>query len=580
MAKHPSSLEDIQEILENAPQKDVFPSPTEWRDQFIYFLLVDRFNDGKRRPLYNEETALRDRDPSLGETFQGGTIAGITRELKYIKDLGATAVWLSPVFKNRIEDERGYHAYGIQDFLDIDPRFGTKKDLEKLTKEAHSLGLYVILDIIINHTGDNWGYIQDTQPPFNGEGIPYEFGFWRRKNPGGTSAFEKDDAVWPVEFQNPDWYKKLGRIGNWEEKNEAQNGDFFGFKELDMQNPDVIDALVKTYSYWIAETDIDGFRIDTIKHVSADATAVFSSRIQEFAQRIGKQNFFIFGEVIGDDETIKEYVLPKKVEGTPEKLSTLDAALDFPLYFLLEEVIKGFSEPAALSARYQRLQELYPDTDVNDYFVTFIDNHDQVARNSKRFLHGAYKEQAILGVGYLLTSLGIPCMYYGTEQGFNGGGDDDKLIRENMFGGEWGAFETKGVHFFDRDNPTYKGIQKIAEIRKSEPALRFGRQYFRDISRDGSHFYFPTTHDGILAYSRIIDNEEIVIAMNLSTSEQQCLIVTDNVLNESGAIFSDLLEKHEDSSLEERNGQLCLPVRVAPLTMYIFKKSEKATDAF
>lgn len=565
-----TSLNDL--TLE--PKETPFPSPADWRDQFIYFLLVDRFNDEKKRAAYDPITATQNRDASKGETFQGGTLSGITKRLSYIKNLGATAVWISPVLKNRTEDEYGYHAYGVQDFLEIDPRFGTKEDFKKLVKEAHKEGLYVILDIIINHTGNNWGYVNDMEPGFRADGKPYEFGFWRRQHPGGTEVLGENDAVWPVEFQNADWYQRFGRIGNWDDRNEAQNGDFFGFKELNLNHPDVIDALVKVYSYWIAETDLDGFRIDTIKHVSSDATAIFTSRIQEFARRIGKQNFFIFGEVIGSDETIKEYLVPKQIPGTPDTLSTLDAALDFPLYFFLEEVIKGFCGPEVLSARYEKLHDLYPETDVSGSFVRFVDNHDQVARNSKRFLYHSYPEQAIIGIGYLLTSVGIPCIYYGTEQGFDGGEGSDKLIRENMFGGEWGAFGTTNVHFFNEEHPLYRGIKEIAEVRKNEPALRFGRQYFRNISRDGSHFYFPTVQDGVLAYSRIIDTEEIVIVMNLSNAHQECFISIDHTLNEKNTEFFDLLLKHAPIDAEERAGQISLHSTLGPFQVSIFKKKE------
>jgi hypothetical protein len=298
----------------------------------------------------------------------------------------------------------------------------------------------------------------------------------------------------------------------------------------------------------------------------------FSSRIQEFAKRIGKQNFFVFGEVIGSDETIKEYLIPKQIPGTPEPLSTLDAALDFPLYFFLEEAIKGFCGPEVLSARYDKLHSLYPETDVSDYFVRFLDNHDQVARNSKRFLYHSYPEQAVLGIGYLLTSIGIPCIYYGTEQGFDGGEGADKLIRENMFGGDWGAFETTGVHFFNEEHNIYRGIKQIAEVRQNEPALRFGRQYFRNISRDGSHFYFPSIQDSILAYSRIIDTEELIIVMNLSNSHQECFVAIDHTLHEDGVSFEDLLHNHSPERIESRVGQMCIHASLAPFQVSIFKK--------
>ena len=143
--------------LDFLPRGEVFPSPRDWRDMFIYFLLVDRFdsNDRRLRP-YDPASAPGGRDPEQGGVFQGGNLQGIMRRLEYIRGLGANAIWLSPIFKNRRERQDSYHGYGIQDFLAVDPRFGTKDDLRELVRQAHALGMYVILDVIINHSGDNW----------------------------------------------------------------------------------------------------------------------------------------------------------------------------------------------------------------------------------------------------------------------------------------------------------------------------------------------------------------------------------------------------------------------------------------
>ena len=142
--------------LDFTPRGKVFPSPRDWRDVFIYFLLVDRFDNNQKNLLaYDPASTPKGRDPEQGKVFQGGNLKGISRRLDYIRGLGANAVWLSPVFKNRREKNDTYHGYGIQDFLEVDPRFGTREDLQKLVREAHRRGMYVILDIIINHTGDN-----------------------------------------------------------------------------------------------------------------------------------------------------------------------------------------------------------------------------------------------------------------------------------------------------------------------------------------------------------------------------------------------------------------------------------------
>ncbi|UJS16941.1 MAG: hypothetical protein L3J17_13640 [Candidatus Jettenia sp.] len=155
MAERITSIKE----LDFKPQEKAFPSPGDWRDLFIYFLLVDRFDDNKENiPAYDPASAPVGRDPKQGGVFQGGNIKGIIRRLDYIRGLGANAIWLSPVLKNRQERMDSYHGYGIQDFLEVDPRFGTKQDLQELVRQAHKKDMYVILDIIINHTGDNWAY--------------------------------------------------------------------------------------------------------------------------------------------------------------------------------------------------------------------------------------------------------------------------------------------------------------------------------------------------------------------------------------------------------------------------------------
>ena len=241
----------------------VFPSPRDWRDQFIYFLLVDRFDNSQTNPqAYNPNTAKLGRDPEQGKIFQGGNLKGVLRQLDYIKSLGCTAVWLSPIFKNRQEFKDSYHGYGIQDFLEVDPRFGTKQDLKALVQACHDRTLAVVLDIVVNHSGDNWAYPGD-QPYFYWKDAPgpFDFGFWRAKNRG--PGFGPDDAVWPKELQSPDAFKRRGQIRNWNDPDEAVNGDFCSLKELAIPRPEVLSTLIDAYKYWIGFADIDGFRLDT-----------------------------------------------------------------------------------------------------------------------------------------------------------------------------------------------------------------------------------------------------------------------------------------------------------------------------
>lgn len=537
--------------LDFEPNRPLHPSPLDWRDQFVYFLLVDRFDDGgPAAPPYVPGGTQTASDPQARRLFQGGTLKGVLRRLDYIQGLGCTAIWLSPIFKNRLDLADTYHGYGIQDYLAVDPRFGTLEDLQALTAAAHQRGLFVILDIILNHAGDVWAY-PDGYPYYYYQGQRYPFGFWRQRD--AAAGLQRDDAVWPVELQDPENFKRQGEIRNWYDAVEARDGDFLSLKELDLRRAPVLDTLIKAYKYWIVNADIDGFRIDTVKHMEDSATAIFCNAIREYAQRVGKHNFFMFGEIVADDATIQRYLgRNARIEGSNERFPSLDAALDFPLYFILEEVIKGFADPALLRARYDSLRDSYADHGAaGRYFVSFVDNHDQMSRPYRRFLHGSpYPQQAVLALGYLLTSQGVPCIYYGTEQGLDGGGPDDAYVRECLFGGRWGAFGTQGVQCFDPRHGIYQGIRAIAQVRREQPALRYGRQYFREISGDGSNFGQPLDGRCTLAYSRILDSEEVLVALNLDAAPHNDYITVDRNLSPPGRTMRDLLRPDQGVCVE------------------------------
>ena len=566
-------LRSVQQ-LDFTPQDDVFSSPADWRDVFVYFLLVDRFDNNSKGLRPYGASGPQGRDPAQGKIFQGGNLKGIMRRLNYIKGLGANTIWLSPILKNRREKADSYHGYGIQNFLEVDPRFGTKEDLQKLVGEAHARNMYVILDIILNHTGDNWAYPGDF-PYFysNQTNAPFDFGFWREYE--AAPNLQEDDAVWPIELQRPECYKRRGQIRNWSDPEEAINGDFLSLKELDIRRADVLDGLIKVYKYWIAAADVDGFRLDTVKHMESSATAIFCNAIREYARRIGKHNFFIFGEIVADDQTLQHYLgRNSRIEGTNERFPSLDAALDFPLYFILEETLKGFLNPAELRARYERFKTEYADHgEAGQYFVTFIDNHDQMARPYRRFMHAnPFPQQAAQAIGYLLTSQGVPCIYYGTEQGFDGGGDNDSYVRECMFGGEWGAFDSRQRHFFKPGNPIYKCIAQIAAVRRNEPALRYGRQYFREISGNGVDFGFPLDGRCTLAYSRILDDTEVLVALNLEAVPRTDYVTVDANLNKAGAKLTNLLDPRTRLSVESCGNRCAVRIPLASHGMTILRQ--------
>jgi glycosidase len=565
----PSSIDE----LDFTPKKPVFPSPADWRDHFIYFLLLDRFDNNARLKAFDGvkgEKALPVKD---GIGIHGGNLAGVKRRLRYLKELGVSTIWLSPVFKNRVDAGGSLHGYAIQHFLAVDPHYGSKEELRELVDEAHILGMYIVLDIVINHTADNWAYELDKTPNFSKDGSKYPFGFWRANH--SSDAFDQDDAVWPAELQDPECYTRCGAITDWYNSEQAIFGDFFNLKDLDLNNPKVLETLIAIYKYWMVEADIDGYRVDTVKHVRNDSAIKFFNSIKEYGESIGKHNFLLFGEIVDNDANTAQYV-GHQASGN-DRLQALDASLDFPLYFNLEEVIKGTRSPALLRTRYDSLRNTYDYSDGSNLLVTFVDNHDQMVRPYRRFLNQAFDErQAVLAMGYMLTAPGIPSIYYGTEQGFDGGGPPgdhhDNLIRECMFGGCWGAFNTTKQHFFNQNHPTYQSIAGIAHIRSNEPALRYGRFYFREVSEDGATFRYSEQGFGFLTYSRILDDEEILVVLNLRGTEYTNFVGVDTALTPPGTPMTNLLDTTQTKQLTcDEGSRSALLVTLPPYSIGIYK---------
>ncbi len=539
-----------------APRGPVYPSPTDWRDQVLYFLLPDRFSDGleDQRPPFERQDPAASRAPDLpawrrsGKQFQGGTLRGIASKLDYLKGLGVTTLWVGPVWRQR-PDLETYHGYGIQNFLDVDPRFGTRQDLRDLVDAAHARGLYVLLDIIYNHTGNNWFYgnggLHETLPYRYAP--PYPLSAWRDRagNPA-PDVQGVEDGVWPGEFQDPAWYNRAGSIGRWDPadwedplhpETEFRRGDFYDLKDLDLDHSPALSALIRTYQYWIALSDCDGFRIDTVKHVSFEASRNFCGAIREYAESIGKLNFWLLGEVTGGGDMTRNYL---DIFGR-----NIDAALDIgsPAQ-LIAEVTKGQAPAQAFFSQFGGHDILGSHRETGRYHVSILDDHDMVGRPRKaRFAAGnsqpARYEQVAHAVGLQLTTLGVPCIYYGTEQAFAGDegladpqndpGFEDRYVRECMFGGAFGAFETTGCHFFDPDHPTYLRIAALSAARRRSDlaglALRRGRQYLRQTSFLGFPFGDPQPGE-LAAWSRILHRQEVIVALNTHGAEGRGAEVT------------------------------------------------------
>ncbi len=499
----------------------------EWREEFIYFLLVDRFHDD--HPRNGKKSNKRQGGFGSGEELRttcGGTLRGVTNHLDYIKDLGCTALWLSPVFENPLSS---YHGYAIQNFLEVDKRFGTKQDLEELVSAAHALGLRVYLDIVLHHSADTWYYPND-QNYYYYEGAVFPFGGWRDEN-----------LPLPKELRNPELYWKKGQIRNYDAFPETREGDFENLKSFRNDNsPEalyVLETLINIHCYWIRETDIDGFRLDAVKHMSEESISRFCSYVREYAYKLGKKNLFVFGEVVGSDEMNNIYFGPKHstVENDMGTYYGLNSVLDFPLYHVLADVIKGKAAPVKLFERYKSIMENSVHRSESEQFmVTFIDNHDQVGQAvKKRVGYEATERQVISGIGFLLCALGIPCIYYGTEQGFDGNGIGDWNVREAMF-----SLTDKVTNALNKNNPIYKEIAKLATLRQQIPALRFGRMSGHLVSENGKDFRMPIDDKCLIVFSRILFDDEILIAYNPSMEkDNEMYVEIDTHINHQGRDF-------------------------------------------
>jgi glycosidase len=545
-------------------------------EEFIYFLLIDRFHDDQNRaPVSTSARADRvDKADSpqmpaqQGEQltkFCGGSLRGILNHLDYIKNLGCTAIWLSPIFENNgapNPDSGSYHGYSIQNYLDIDPRFGTKQDLVDLVDAAHARDMRVFLDVVTNHSGDNWFYPADN-PYYYYNDIQYPFGDWRLGN-----------RPLPQELRNPDFYHRRGQIRNWDAYPEYEHGDFLSLKDYDNDDDAdglrLLDTLIKAHCYWIREADVDGFRMDAVKHMGALAVSRFCQGVREYAERVGKHNFFLFGELIVGDNAIDRYIGPN----TPTQVGDqtvyfgLTSVLDFPLYWTLPGAIKGLSSPVDLIQRYENLRgHALSRGELGRYFVTFLDNHDQVGQDEKRrFAAGAPDAQVIAGIGFLHSALGATCIYYGTEQGFSGHGPGDKFIREPMF-----DLQDQGRNYLNPDCTIYQEIAKIACLNQQLEALRFGRMYFRQISGNGRDFGLPQGQPCTLAFSRILAFQEVLVAYNTSTTESRNdAVIVDNILHQKGDKMNFLYGKEGSVTVQSSpDSSLFVQLELAPMQFVI-----------
>lgn len=439
------------------------PSP-DWRDQVLYFVMTDRFADGN--PHNNDQGAGEHRpgDPSR---YQGGDLAGLAQRLDYIRGLGATGLWITPPVANQWLDptglNAGYHGYWAEHFMEVDRHLGSLADYQRLSDALHRRGMTLVQDIVLNHTGNYFGYGPDwtaadparaylahtATPPVPRPGQPP----FHLNDPRDAAARQAGIYHWTPEVRD---YRDVV---------QEHSFQMAGLDDLDTGNPAVRRALRRSYGHWIRKVGVDAFRVDTAFYMPPQDLADFlyakdaeAPGVLAVARRTGRHRFHVFGEGFGIDRP-GEDTQARKIESYmrgPRGEALLPGMLNFPLYGAIGDAFARGRPPAELGERITRMMQVHRQPHL---MPSFVDNHDV-----DRFLAGgspAGLQQALLA---LMTLPGIPIVYYGTEQGFT-------AQRAAMFAAGVGS---GGRDHYDAQAPLYRAIAASTALRRSHRVLSRG----------------------------------------------------------------------------------------------------------
>ena len=448
--------------------------PQDWRDLVIYQVITDRFDDGD--PSNNDAEGVY--SPYSGWGVNGGDFEGIRRRLPYIAGLGANAIWISPVPLNAYGKYHGYHAI---DFATISAQMGGIEDLRTLVDDAHEAGIFVVLDVVTNHLADLTTSLSPGWPQFQD---PSDY----------VLQWSRQDVLPAPPFDRLDWLHNHGKIGNYSDPEQIL-GELSGLDDLRTEDGEVRTALVDAHAWLIDDTGADGFRIDTVKHVEMEFWQTWPAAIRDRAALVGKENLFLFGEVFdGSDSKCGSYTGIRA--GGPY---ALDSVLAYPMYYTCQDVFVWGHPTSRIGSRWNSLSSYDPDA--RERLVTFLDNHDQPRFLSSDRANGN-TSRLRTALAFLLTARGIPTIYYGTEQGFDGRSDPGN--RENMFDGRYESGPSEGDNF-DPTSALYRWIRRLAKAREMRPALRTGDTSVLEQSGSGR---------GVFAFRRTFEADEVLVVLN------------------------------------------------------------------
>ncbi len=535
-------------------------------DEVIYFALPDRFANGD---LSNDQGGLTgDRlhtgfDPTSEKFYNGGDLKGMLARLDYIQNLGATTIWLAPIFKNNpvqgpVGDESaGFHGYWITDFTDVDPHLGTRADLKALVDAAHARGMKIYLDIVANHTADIiknrecehsfCTYRSKADYPYTrhggvkGEAInaSFEGDDPKHQTLENFSRLTRSDYAYtpfipkglehvkvPAWLNDPQWYHNRGESTY---KGESSTyGDFSGLDDLFTENPRVIQGFIDIYGQWIDDFGVDGFRIDTAKHVNQAFWQAFIPAMVARAKAKGIPNFHIFGEVADPDPAFLASFT--RTSGYP-------AVLDFGFQSAVSDVLAKDQPPARLAHVFATDANYEGGVEAARRLPTFLGNHDMgrfamfVRKGHPKADDAEVLKRVILGHAMMYFLRGQPVVYAGDEQGFAGTGNDN-ASRQSLFASKVakynatplvGTSTTTAQDNYNPDHPIYRALAEMAAVRQSDPALRRGDQLIR-FAAETAGLFAVTRHAPVSGGGAA---QETLIVFNTGTSALTANIEVD-----------------------------------------------------
>jgi glycosidase len=562
------------------------------QDEVIYFLLPDRFENGDAA---NDRGGLSGGrlttgfDPTSTGFYHGGDLKGLISRLDYIQGLGATAIWVAPVFRNKPvqgspgAESAGYHGYWITDFTRVDPHFGTNQDFRALVEAAHGRGIKLYLDIVVNHTADVIAYREcpARSCPYRAKadypyqrhgglrGEPINSGFLgddaEHQTAGNFAHLTRPDYAYTPylppgqeHVKVPDWLNDpiyYHNRGNSTFSGESSTfGDFSGLDDLFTENPRVVQGFIDIYGAWIDAYGIDGFRIDTAKHVNPEFWQAFVPAMLARARARGIPHFHIFGEVSASAADAAPLAVHTRVDRLP-------AVLDFAFAAAVRATVAGSSGTEILTRVFEEDALYQGGAAAARQLPTFISNHDEgrfayfVRAARAGIAADEVLRRVLLAHAMLFTLRGVPVVYYGDEQGFAGRGGD-QAARQDMFASRVASYnsepllgtgDTTAHGSFNREHPLYQAIARLARLRHAQAALRDGAQLVRA----------DAAAPGLFAVSRLDPQggHELLIAFNTSTAPVSAPVT----VNATSGRFSSLVGSCEPTASAPGSYQVTVP---------------------